>query len=231
MKERDPLVDLVSRSVGRRIESVAVEVLPAGPGIERKRLRYDTTAGPTTAIFERAPRGAVIEAQLLPFLARKTDRVAVIHSRGIPPQHTPQGPWILIEDVFVAPLACEGDPRDIVRAKLAIERAVASDVPALRALGIGDYPSVIAALASAPRGLMHGDLHCANARRLERGVVLTGWGRASIGPTVIDAVTLARDLERSGLHDGAEAVRDAWIAESGVTDAEGLWSVAARAIN
>src|SRR5207247_4995769 len=83
--ERDPLADLVSRSVGRHIESVAVEALPPREGIERKRLRYDASAGPAAAIFERSPRGEALEAQLLPFLARKTDRVPIVHARGIPP--------------------------------------------------------------------------------------------------------------------------------------------------
>jgi hypothetical protein len=229
--ERDPLADLVSRSVGRRIESVAVEALPTREGIERKRLRYESSAGPAAAIFERSPRGEALEAQLLPFLARKTDRVPIVHARGIPPAHVTLGPWVLIEDVFDAPLACDGDVRDIVRAKLAIERAVAKDLPALHALGVGEYPRVISSLASAPRGLMHGDLSCPNARRAARGVVLTSWGRAAIGPAVIDAAHFARELEREGRHADAEAVRDTWIGEVGVPGAATLWSAAQRALN
>ena len=230
-EERDPLADLVSRSVGRRIDSVAVEVLPSRDGIERKRLRYDTSAGPSAAMFERAPRGATLEAQLLPFLARKTDRVPVVHARGIPPAHVTLGPWVLLEDVFAAPLACDGDVRDIVRAKLLIERAVEKDLPALKALGVGDYPSVIAALASLPRGLMHGDLGCSNARRLARGVVLTGWGRAAIGPAVVDHAHFARELERAGRSEDAGVVRTTWIAESGVPTPQAIWSAAQRAVN
>jgi hypothetical protein len=231
MTERDPLADLVSRSVGRRVETVAVEALPPREGTERKRLRYDTNAGPSAAIFERAPRGVTLEAQLLPFLARKTDRVPIVHARGIPPAHVTLGPWVLMEDVFDAPMACDGDVRDIVRAKLAIEHAVAKDLPALRALGVGEYPKVIAALAPAPRGLMHGDLSCTNARRLARGVVLTSWGRAAIGPTVIDAAHFARELERAGRHSDAEAVRETWTTEAVVAGAAGLWTAAERAVN
>ena len=230
MSERDPLADLVSRSVGRRIDSVAVEVLPPREGIERKRLRYDTSAGPSAAIFERAPRGETLEAQLLPFLARKTDRVPTVHARGIPPAHVTLGPWVLMEDVLESAFACDGDVRDVVRAKLAVESAVIRDLPALRALGVRDYPSVVASLASAPRGLMHGDLICANARRLARGVVLTSWDRASIGPTVIDAAHFARELDRSGRHADAEVARETWIAESGAASAASLWSAAARAL-
>ncbi|MEK7862762.1 MAG: hypothetical protein AAB295_05795, partial [Chloroflexota bacterium] len=73
--ERDPLADLVSRSIGARVEAVEVEVLEAEPGIERKRLRFTTTAGGASAIFERSAPGRTLQAQLLPFLARKTDRV------------------------------------------------------------------------------------------------------------------------------------------------------------
>jgi hypothetical protein len=229
--ERDPLADLVSRSVGRRIESVAVEALPPREGTERKRLRYDTNAGPSAAIFERAPRGVTLEAQLLPFLARKTDRVPIVHARGIPPAHVTLGPWVLMEDVFDSPPACDADVREIVRAKLAIERAVAKDLPALRALGVSDYPRVISSLASAPRGLMHGDLSCPNARRLARGVVLTSWGRAAIGPTVIDHAHFARELERAGRTADAAAARETWIKEVGVPGAAALWTAAERAVN
>jgi len=229
--ERDPLADLVSRSMGRHIEHVAVEAMPSRDGIERKRLRYDTSGGPAATIFERSPRGATLEAQLLPFLARKTDRVPVVHARGIPPAHVTLGPWVLMEDVFDSPLACDGDVRDIMRAKLAIERAVAKDLPALHALGVAEYPRVISSLASAPRGLMHGDLSCPNARRAARGVVLTSWDRAAIGPTVIDAAHFARELERAGRQTDAEIVRETWTAEAGVQAAAALWSAAQRALN
>ena len=67
LSERDPLADLVSRSIGARVPSVDVELLPAEHGLERKRLRFITSAGASSAIFERSPRGEVLEAQLLPF--------------------------------------------------------------------------------------------------------------------------------------------------------------------
>src|SRR6185503_8689483 len=87
LPERDPLADLVSRSIGARVPSVDVELLPAPEGVERKRLRFNTATGSSSAIFERVPRGETVEAQLLPFLARKTDRVPSVHSRGLPPPH------------------------------------------------------------------------------------------------------------------------------------------------
>ena len=172
--ERDPLADLVSRSVGARIESVAVEELPSTDGIERKRLRYETSAGPKSAIFERSPRGVTLEAQLLPFLARKTPHVPAVYSRGLPPPHASLGPWLLLEDVLAAPL--EDDRAAIVRAKRAIEVAVSHDLPALRALGLrGEGPS-----------LVHGALSSANARRTERGVVIVAWANAYLGDPSAD---------------------------------------------
>src|SRR4051812_20007423 len=209
-RERDPLADLVSRSVGARVESVDAEVLPAAEGIERKRLRYATTTGVSTAIFERLPRGGTTEAQLLPFLARRTDRVPALHSRGLPPPHATLGPWVLIEDVYAGAPACEGDPLAIVEAKRAVERAVAKDLPALRALGLRDGTHDLPhALANSPQALLHGDLTCANALVVERGVVLVGWRKAFIGAAVLDLAALALDLDRLGRDSAADAVRAA----------------------
>lgn len=219
LPERDPLADLVSRSVGARIDAVAVEELRGDEAVERKRLRYTTTAGPTSVIFERRPKGATLEAQLLPFLARKTVHVPRVHARGLPPPHVSLGPWILMEDVLAAPPGCDGDPADIVRAKLAIERAVATDVPALRALGVPEHRGE-GALSSAPIGLVHGALTCASAHRSERGVVLVDWSHAFLGPTVLDAASLIADLRRRGDVDAAARVRRVFIQESGVADAE-----------
>lgn len=226
LPERDPLADLVSRGVGTRIETVEVEELPSVDGVERKRLRYQTSAGPTSVIFERSPRGRTLEAQLLPFLARKTDRVPAVHARGLPPPHASLGPWVLLEDVLAAPLACDGDPVEVLRAMLAIERATRADAPALRALGVperrGDGP-----LASAPLGLVHGALVCANARRVGRGVVIVDWSHAFLGPTVLDAASLVADFQRRGDADVAERVRHVFVKECGVADAEALLTAAA----
>jgi len=208
--ERDPLADLVSRSIGARIESVEVEVLPAPDGVERQRLRFTTATGASSAIFERLPRGETVEAQLLPFLARKSDRVPALRSRGLPPPHAALGPWVLIEDVYAGTPACD-DPIAVLDAKRAIERAVANDLPALRALGLhDDARDLPAALAAAPRGLLHGDLRCENALRVERGVVLVGWRGAHIGAAVLDAASLALDLEHHDRQADAEAVRRAY---------------------
>jgi hypothetical protein len=152
----------------------------------------------------------VTQAQLLPFLARKTDRVPKLHSRGLPPAHVSLGPWVLIEDVYGGALACDGDPVEIIHAKLGVEAAVAKDLPALRALGLlDDARTLPPELAAAPRALVHGDLICANARRVTRGVVLLGWRHAFLGAAVLDAAMLTLDLERVGRSKDASAVRRA----------------------
>ena len=224
--ERDPLADLVSRSIGARVESVEVEVLDAGPDLERKRLRFRTTAGAASAIFERSAKGRTLEAQLLPFLARKTEHVPLVRSRGLPPPHVALGPWLLLEDVLEASTGCDGDVADVVRAKIAIERAVSADAPALRALGLRDAPAEAGPLAAAPRGLVHGDLRCASARRVARGVVIVDWSAAVLGPTVLDAVSLAADLARRGDGAGAAHVRDTYLRESGDPRSAEHWSTA-----
>jgi aminoglycoside phosphotransferase (APT) family kinase protein len=141
------------------------------------------------------------------------------------------GPWILIEDTYAGAPGCDGDAADIVRAKLAIQRATAKDLPALRALGLRARTDLQEPLASAPPVLLHGDLVCANTWRVERGVVLASWRQAALGPEAIDIATLARDLERSGRTGDADAVRAIYIAESEDPDASSLLAAAARALN
>lgn len=210
MPDRDPMADLVQRSIGSRVDSVSVEVVAAPNDVERKRLRFDAQTGASSAIFERLPRGETVEAQLLPFLARKTDRVPVVHSRGLPPPHASLGPWILIEDVYGGAPGCEGDPIAVLEAKRAVERAVERDLPALRALGLRDAAHDLPhALVSAPPSLVHGDLVCANALRVARGVVIVGWRHAFIGPAVLDVAALALDLEQRDRQAEARAVRSA----------------------
>jgi len=209
----DPLASLVARSVGGDVQDVQSEELVAEDGIERKRLHFIRDGRVTTAMFERSARGVVGEAQLLPFLARKTEHVPRVHARGIPPPHASLGPWLLLEDVSEAPNACEDDVIDVIRAKIAIERAVAADGPALRALGVpvrtpvaivreerGDATADESAreLAAWPVGLVHGDLTCGRARRVERGIVLTRWSMAHLGCALLDAVRFAADLRDSG---------------------------------
>lgn len=239
----DPLGSLVARSVGGDVQGVRAEELTAEEGIERKRLHYTRDGRATTALFERSARGSVVEAQLLPFLARKTEHVPRVHSRGIPPPHASLGPWLLLEDLSDAATGCEGEAADIVRAKIAVERAVAADAPALRALGVpartpmdvvraegGDTNAEEAAreLASWPVALVHGDLSCQRARRADRGVVLTRWARAHLGCALLDVVGLAADLRGRGRSRDADAVLDLYVAESGGPASDALVRAAKR---
>jgi hypothetical protein len=239
----DPLGSLVARSVGGDVQGVQAEELEAQDGIERRRLHFTRDGVLTRALFERSARGLVVEAQLLPFLARKTEHVPRVHARGIPPPHASLGPWLLLEDVADAPSACDDDAVDVVRAKIAIERSVAADAPALRALRVpvrtpldvvrergGDANAEEAAreLAGWPVSLVHGDLTCGRARRVERGVVLTRWSAAHLGCGLLDAARLASDLHRSGRSRDADAVMEHYVAESGGPDGEGFVRAAKR---
>ena len=228
--DEDPLASLVTRSVGGDVRDVRAEELALEDGIERKRLHFTRDGRTTTVLFERSARGALVEAQLLPFLARKSEHAPRVHSRGIPPTHTPLGAWLLLEDLSAAPSACEGDAADIVRAKIAIERAVAADAPALRALGVPVWTPLdivkqkgadtnaddsARELAAWPVTLVHGDLTCEHARTTDRGVVLVRWSAAHLGCALLDAVRLASNLRARGRARDADAVIETYAAESG----------------
>ncbi|TMC01475.1 MAG: hypothetical protein E6J35_10805 [Chloroflexi bacterium] len=239
----DPLGSLVTRSVGGDVQDVRAEELVAEDGLERKRLRFTRDGHATTALFERSPRGIVMEAQVLPFLARKTPHVPRVHSRGIPPAHTSLGPWLLLEDLGDAANACDGDATDVIRAKIAVERAVAADGPALRALGVpvrtpvdvvrqesGDANAEEAAveLGAWPVALVHGDLTCERARRAERGVVLLRWSAAHLGCGLLDAIRLAADLRERGRTRDADVIIETYVAEGGGPTDDALVRAAKR---
>jgi hypothetical protein len=239
----DPLGSLVARSVGGDVQGVRAEELEVEDGIERKRLHFTRDGRDTTALFERSAKGILVEAQLLPFLARKTDHVPRVHSRGIPPSHAALGAWLLLEDLSEAAIACDGDPTDVIRAKIAIERAVAADAPALRALRVPvrtpldvvrqetrDENAEEAAheLAAWPVALVHGDLVCERARRADRGVVIVRWASAHLGCALLDALRFAHDLRSAGRPRDADAVIDVYVAESGGPQDDALVRAAKR---
>ncbi len=215
---------MISRALGAEVTEARSELLGTRDGVELERVRFVAAGAERSLVFERlAPRNA-LEAQLVPFLARKTDRVPVVHARGMPRSATPAPPWLLVEDLADAPSPCDVDPVRVLEAKMAVEAAVAGDVPALRALGVPERPpsaiaeDVAAAvegdaegdaiasearesarrLATWPAALVHGDLVCANAALSERGAVLRRWGRAHLGCALLDVVRLVADIVGRG---------------------------------
>jgi hypothetical protein len=211
---------MLSRALGTEVTDARSEPLGSRDGVDVERVRFRADGTERALVFERlAPRNA-LEAQLVPFLARKTDRVTVVHARGIPRPVAPAPPWLLVEDLSEAPTACDADPTAIIDAKITVERAVAADVPALRALGVPERsPAAIAGriadaaqddrigaeareaarrLAKWPTALVHGDLVCANALVASRGVVLRRWGGAYLGCPLLDVVRLVADIVDRG---------------------------------
>ena len=204
------------------------EILEARADRERARLTFDRDGARETALLDRFPADRAVEVALLPFLARKTDRVPGVLAKGVPHVAAARR-WLLREDTAGLPLACDGDPREIVDAKIRIERAVAGDAPALRALGVrlrtpADVIEEVALVAGEdalgegrkaarwlqrwPVVLCHGDLRCADAPVTPRGVVLEGWRRAHLGAGILDVVRLAADLgDRGHAVLGAELPR------------------------
>lgn len=225
----DPLAGLIARSLRAAVGDVRSEPLPDEEGARGERVRFTRDGRPASLIIQRLRPDRALEVRLLPFLARKTDRVPQVHARGIPPDAVPAWPWVLVEDVRDAPTACDADPLDILRAKLDVERAVAGDAPALHALGVLertptllvsgagiDDPrtrAIAARLDMWPNALVHGDLRCGSARLTDRGVVLTGWSAAHLGCALLDVARLRADLAARGDAAGAAAVRSAAVLE------------------
>src|SRR5207245_7290503 len=117
--------------------------------------------------------------------------------------------------------------RAIVLTKVAIERAVAADGPALKALGVKtitlselveraleraatDRPLDAEArgaallLSSLPTVLCHGEFACTHARQTARGVILMEWRRAYLGCGLIDIAHLTSDVSEIRGEDPGE---------------------------
>lgn len=188
----DPLTAFISRSLRADVTDVREEIIRDTTDAEIDRVHFTQDGVSRTLVVKRVPPHASLEVTLLPHLARKCDRVPGVFARGIPPATVPAWPWLLIEDLLDAPAAT--DPAEILRAKVAVERAVQADGPALAALGV---PRIArrGALAGWPEVLVHGALGAGTAVSTERGVVLTEWRHASLGAGLADVVRLARDRQ------------------------------------
>ena len=204
-----PLTSFISRSLRREVTDVSEEIIQDTTEAELDRVSFTQDGVRRTLIVKRVPPHASLEVKLLPHLARKTDRVPVVYARGIPPTTVPAWSWLLIEDLEDAPVS--GDLEAIVRAKAAVERAVAADGPALVALGV---PRIArgGALEAWPEVLVHGALGGRTAVRAGRGVVLTEWRQASLGSGLTDVVRLA---QVSGVP--ARPLAELYAAETGRT--------------
>ena len=220
----DPLTSFIARSLRAQVNEVTEvreEVLRRSADAELERVHFIQGGARRTLIVKRVPSDRSLEVRLLPHLARKTDRVPVVHARGIPPAAVPAWPWLLIEDLVDAPLV--DDPVDILEAKVAVERAVRSDGPALVALGV---PRIAreGPLAGWPEVIVHGALTGANAVRTDRGVVLTEWGQAELGRGLTDIVRLARaaGVPSRGLAERYAAASGVVLTEAALEAAEDL---------
>ena len=214
---QDPLTAFVARSLRADVTDVRSELVAKNALMEVERIRFSQEGVARSLALKRVPPDDSLEVQLLPFLARKTDRVPRVLSRGIPPSAVPAWPWVMTEDVLDTTSACHEDPRAIVLTKVAVERAVAPDGPALNALGVKtmtpvqlveraaeraatDRPvdvearAAATALAHLPIVLCHGELACTHTRLTARGVIIVEWRRAYMGCGLMDIAQLTDDV-------------------------------------
>src|SRR5436190_565776 len=131
---QDPLTAFVARSLRAEVTDVRSEIVTKNAALELERIRFRQEGDERSLVVKRVPPSDALEVQLLPLLARKTDRVPIVRSRGIPPPAVPAWPWLLTDELIHAPRACHGDPAAIVRANPVAERAVANDEPPLLAV-------------------------------------------------------------------------------------------------
>src|SRR2546430_11852284 len=214
---RDPLTGSGARSLRADVGDVRSELFAKNSLMEVERIGFRQEGFDRPLARKRAPPADPLEVQLLPFLARKTDRVPRVLSRGVPPPAVPAWPWVMTEDVLDTTSACHEDPRAIVLTKVAIERAVAADGPALNALGVKkltpvdlvehaveraptDRPldaearAAATALSHLQTVLCHGELACTHTRLTARGVIIVEWRRAYLGCGLLDVAQLSDDV-------------------------------------
>jgi hypothetical protein len=226
---RDPLTSFVARSLRADVSDVRSEIVAKNALMEVERIRFSQEGIERSLALKRVPREDSLEVQLLPFLARKTDRVPRVLSRGLPPPAVPAWPWVMTEDVLDTTSACHEDARSIVLTKVAIERAVAVDGPALSALGVRtitpvdlveravdraatDRPvdaearAAATALSHLQTVLCHGELACTHTRLTARGVIIVEWRRAYLGCGLLDIAQLSDDVRHFTGEDPGDAL-------------------------
>jgi hypothetical protein len=242
---QDPLTAFVARSLRAEVSDVRSELVAKNALMEVERIRFSQEGVERSLALKRMPQGDSLEVQLLPFLARKTDRVPQVLSRGIPPPAVPAWPWVMTEDVLDTTSACHEDPRAIVLTKVAIERAVATDGPALKALGVktmtpvelveraleraatdrpldAEVRAAATALAHLSVVLCHGELACTHARMTTRGVVIVEWRRAYLGCGLLDIAQLTEDVRQFSGEDPGEKLFGYYGELTGVTITKGM---------
>jgi hypothetical protein len=237
---QDPLTAFVARSLRAEVTDVRSELVAKNALMEVERIRFSQDGVDRSLALKRVPTDDSLEVQLLPLLARKTDRVPRVLSRGIPPSAVPAWPWIMTEDILDTTSACHEDPRAIILTKVAVERAVAADGPALKALGVRtmtpvelveraveraatDRPldvearAAAAVLSSLPTVLCHGELACTHARLTARGVILVEWRRAYLGCGLLDVAQLTEDVRQFSGEDPGDKLFGYYGELTGVT--------------
>lgn len=228
---QDPLTAFVSRSLRADVGDVRSELVAKNALMEIERIRFSQDGVERSLALKRVPSEDSLEVQLLPFLARKTDRVPRVLSRGVPPAAVPAWPWIMTEDILDTTSACHEDPRAIVLTKVAIERAVAVDGPALKALGVktttpielveraaeraatdrpvdADARAAATVLSHLPTVICHGELACTHTRLTARGVIIVEWRRAYLGCGLLDIAHLSEDVRHFTGEDPGERLFD-----------------------
>jgi hypothetical protein len=237
---QDPLTAFISRSLRGEVSEVRSELVAKNALMEVERIRFSQDGVERSLALKRVPQDDALEVQLLPFLARKTDRVPRVLSRGVPPPAVPAWPWVMTEDLLDTSSACHEDPRAIVLTKVAVERSVAADGPALNALGVKtftpvelveraleraatDRPADVDAraaatlLASLPTVLCHGELACTHARQTARGVIIVEWRRAYLGCGLLDIAHLTEDMRQFTGKDLGDKLFDFYGELTGLT--------------
>src|SRR5438093_2224288 len=226
---QDPLTAFVARSLRADVSDVRSELVAKNALMEIERIRFSQDGVERSLALKRVPPDDSLEVQLLPLLARKTDRVPRVLSRGVPPSAVPAWPWVMTEDLLDTTSACHEDPRAVVLTKVAIERAVAADGPALKALGVKtltpvelveraveraatDRPldaearAAAGLLSSLPTVLCHGELACTHERLTAPGVRLLGWRRADLGCELRDVAQFREDVRHFTGDDPGDAL-------------------------